>query len=115
VVVYRLDDRLLFANARYVSGRIDEAIAGAPSQTRFLVFDAEGFLGLDASGIEALEQLLTALRGKGVTLVMARMKAHLDEQFAVTGLTEQIGLQHFFPTVDDAVVWCDRQRTEDSA
>ena len=45
VVVYRLDDRLLFANAEYVKGRIHEAIAGAKTPTRWLVFDAEGVSG----------------------------------------------------------------------
>ena len=30
VVVYRLDDRLFFANAHYVTGRVREAIAAAP-------------------------------------------------------------------------------------
>jgi high affinity sulfate transporter 1 len=114
VVVYRLDDRLLFANARYVSGRIREAVAGAPSETEFLVFDAEGFLGLDASGVEAFQQLLTALSSSGVTVVVARMKSHLDEQFAATGLTGRIGPGRFFPTVDEAVAWCGAQRTEES-
>ena len=38
---YRLDDRLFFANAHYVKGRIHEAIAGAPAPVRWLVFDAE--------------------------------------------------------------------------
>jgi high affinity sulfate transporter 1 len=110
VVVYRLDDRLLFANARYVAGRIREAVAGAPSETRFLVFDAEGFNGIDASGIEAFEQLLAALSAGGVTLVIARMKSHLEEQFAGTGLMERVGPEHFFPTVDEAVAWCDAHR-----
>jgi high affinity sulfate transporter 1 len=113
VVVYRLDDRLLFANARYVSGRIREAVAGAPSETEFLVFDAEGFNGMDASGVEAFEQLLTALATSGVTLVIARMKSNLEEQFALTGLSDRVGSGHFFPTVDDAVGWCDAQRTGD--
>ena len=106
VVVYRLDDRLLFANARYVSGRIREAVAGAPSETRYLVFDAEGCNGLDASGVEAFEQLLTALAASQVTLVVARMKSHLEKQFADTGLTGRIGPGRFFPTVDAAVAWC---------
>ena len=30
IVVYRLDDRLFFANARYVKGRIREALRDAP-------------------------------------------------------------------------------------
>ena len=41
VVVYRLDDRLFFANARYVKGRVREAMRGAPDAARWLVFDAE--------------------------------------------------------------------------
>jgi hypothetical protein len=33
VVVYRLDDRLFFANASYVKGRVQEALRGAPTVT----------------------------------------------------------------------------------
>ena len=42
VVVYRLDDRLFFANASYVKGRIAEALRAAPYAAHALVFDAEG-------------------------------------------------------------------------
>ena len=41
VVVYRLDDRLFFANASYVKGRVLEAVRGAPTTTHSVVFDAE--------------------------------------------------------------------------
>ena len=41
VVVYRLDDRLFFANAQYVKGRVREAIHAAPTETSWFVFDAE--------------------------------------------------------------------------
>ena len=110
VVVYRLDDRLFFANARYVSGRIREAVAGAPTETEFLVFDAEGCNGLDASGVEAFEQLGKALEASGVTLVIARMKSNLETQFAATGLSARVGADRFFGTVDEAVAWCDAHR-----
>jgi SulP family sulfate permease len=42
VVVYRLDDRLFFANASYVKGRINEALRGVPTVTTALVLDAAG-------------------------------------------------------------------------
>ena len=42
VLVYRLDDRLFFANVNYVQSRLREAIAGAPTPVNWLVFDAEG-------------------------------------------------------------------------
>ncbi len=106
VVVYRLDDRLLFANARYVKGRIREAVAGAPSETRFVVFDAEGLVGVDASGVEAVTQLLESLRSSSITLVVARMKSQVTAEFEATGLTSAVGADRFFPTVEGAVQWC---------
>ena len=109
VVVYRLDDRLFYANSRYVKGRIREAVAGAPTETRFLVFDAEALIGIDASGVEAAEQILDALDMSDVTFVVARLKAHIQELFEATGLTERIGADHLFATVDGAVAWCAAQ------
>jgi high affinity sulfate transporter 1 len=106
VVVYRLDDRLLFANARYVKGRVREAVAGAPSTTHYLVFDAEGLAGIDASGVEAFEQILESLNNSDITLVVARLKSHQREHFDITGLTARVGEDHFFPTVSAAVEWC---------
>ena len=110
VVVYRLDDRLLFANARYVKGRIREAVAGAPTTTRFVVFDAEGFAGIDASGVEALGQIIDALIKDEIALVVARLKSHQRERFDATGLATRIGRDRFFPTVSDAVGWCMNQQ-----
>ena len=65
VVVYRLDDRLFFANARYVKGRVREAIRAAPTETSWLVFDAEAVNHVDSTGIEALADLARDLRGDG--------------------------------------------------
>ena len=103
VVVYRLDDRLIFANARYVKGRITEAIAGAPTPTRALVLDAEAISELDASGAEAIQQLVDDLRANDITLVVARMKQPTRDRADATGLTDLIGADNFHPTVRAAV------------
>jgi sulfate permease, SulP family len=50
VVVYRLDERLIFTNASYCQARITEAIAGTATPTTTVVFDAEGVDDIDASG-----------------------------------------------------------------
>jgi hypothetical protein len=54
LVVYRLDDRLFFANARYFKARVLEALRAAPTPARWLVFDAEAVTHIDATGLEAL-------------------------------------------------------------
>jgi SulP family sulfate permease len=106
VVVYRLDDRLFFANARYVKGRVREALRGAPDPPRWLVFDAEMVAHVDATGVEALRELALELRRDGVELVVARMRPRVREQLEAAGVDETIGEGDFFATIRAAVTAC---------
>ena len=45
-----------------------------------------------------------------ITLVVARLRTHMEEQFELSGLTEVIGPEHFHPTVHGAVQAFDRSR-----
>ena len=103
VVVYRLDDRLFFANAGYVNGRVREAIRAAPTETSWFVFDAEAVNHIDSTGMEALLDLTRDLRREGITLVVARLRTRMRPDFAVAGLTDEIGAEHFYPSVKLAV------------
>jgi MFS superfamily sulfate permease-like transporter len=103
VVAYRLDDRLFFANAHYVHGRVREAIRAAPTETHWLVFDAVAMNHVDSTGIEAFAELVEELRRDGITLVMARLRAPMYRQFEATGLVDLIGADHFHPSVQAAI------------
>jgi SulP family sulfate permease len=106
VMVYRLDDRLFFANAQYVRGRILEALDGATTPTRWLVLDAEGITAIDSTGTEMLEQLIEQLTTMGVRLAVARAKQPLLDAFDSVGLTDLIGAENFYPNVEAAVHAC---------
>jgi sulfate permease, SulP family len=111
VVVYRLDDRLFFANARYVMRRMREAVRGAPTTAHWLVLDAEGIAHIDTTGEEALGQLVDELHDDGVSLVVARMRTDLKDRLDDVGLGKQIGAERFYPTVRAAVHARVRQET----
>jgi sulfate permease, SulP family len=106
VVVYRLADRLFFANARYVKGRVREALRGAPDEAHWLVFDAEAVSHVHATGLEALHELAVGLPRNGVALVVARMKPQVYERLVAGGVVEEIGEERFFPTVRSEVAAC---------
>lgn len=106
VVAYRLDDRLFFANATYVRARILEAIDGATTRTRWLVFDAEGVPTIDATGTEMLEQLIDQLATMDIELAVARAKGPLLDALDATGLTDRIGAANLFPNIEAAVAAC---------
>jgi high affinity sulfate transporter 1 len=106
VVVYRLDDRLFYANARYFHARVLEAVAGAKATPHWLVLDAESIPLIDATGVETLERLLDDLGRTDVKLVVARIKQPLRDQFDETGLTGRIGRANFAANVEGAVRLC---------
>ena len=99
VVVYRLDDRLFFANADYVQGRVQEALAGSPTVVRSFVFDAEGLVAVDSTGVAAVEAVLDDFDRQGIGFFVARVKHPVREQLDRSGLSARIGTDHFFATV----------------
>ena len=103
VLVYRLDDRLFFANVGYVQSRLREAVAGAPTPVRWLVFDAEGLSHIDASGVEFLTGVIESLRKEGITFVFARLKSPMVEHLTEAGVIDIVGDDHVYPTVHAAV------------
>jgi SulP family sulfate permease len=102
VVVYRLDDRLFFANANYVAGRVREAIRGAEGTTQALVFDAEALVYIDSTGLEALLDLRHRLEEKGIVMVMARMKDAVQDQLEEAA-GDEFSPERCYPTVRAAV------------
>jgi high affinity sulfate transporter 1 len=103
VVVYRLDDRLFFANARYFKGRVREAIRAAPGPVRWLVLDAEAITHTDATGLEALADVVKDLRRNEITLALARLRTRMEKQLEDAGVLDEIGRGHLYPTVGAAV------------
>ena len=104
VVVYRLDDRLFFANSRYLRTRVLEAVDGAPYPVHDVVFDAEGVTHLDGSGAAALRDLVEELRTRQVGFATARMKAAVSAQCDQLGLRDVVPAVVRFPTVHAAVL-----------
>jgi high affinity sulfate transporter 1 len=106
VVVYRLDDRLFFANARYFKGRVREAIRAAPGSVHWLVLDADAITHVDATGVDALLDVTNDLRRDEITLVMARLRTRMEEQLENAGVLDAIGPGHLYATVRAAVDAC---------
>jgi MFS superfamily sulfate permease-like transporter len=102
-LVYRLDDRLFFANASYVKGRVREAIHGAPTPVEWFVFDAEGLTHVDATGVDALTELIRSLRTDQITFVFARLKGPMRQDLREAGVLDLVGEAHLYPTVQAAV------------
>ena len=106
VVVYRIQDRLFFANAHFFQRRLWAAVDGAPKPVRHLVLDASFISDIDASAEVALREVIDGLRERNIELHVARATVELRDRLAAVGLDTVIGADHFHGTVTAAVDAC---------
>jgi sulfate permease, SulP family len=106
VVVYRIQDRMFFANAHFFKRRLWAAVDGAPKPVRQVVLDASFISDIDASAEVALREVFDVLRERSIELHVARATVELRHRFDEVGLTELIGADRFHSTVEAAVEAC---------
>ena len=98
----RFDAPPFFVNAEYLRQRVLE-VASSAEQPEWVLLNAEAWMFLDATAIDALKQLHRDLAADGIKLCFARLKSREQEIFAKTGVTDQIEAGSIFPTVASAV------------
>ncbi len=103
VLIYRLDDRLFFANASWTKQRLGQAIAGAPYPVHWVVFNAEAVTHIDSTGAAMLEDVVEELVEQDITFTIARPKSRARRRLKESGLTDLIGPEHIYPTVHSSV------------
>jgi len=103
-IIYRIDDRLFFANSQYFRSRILEAIEGAPYDVTVFVFDASGVSNIDSSGAQELRNLIDEVEASGIAFATARLHAHVDDKLPGLGLAHTMPPERRFPTVRAAVL-----------
>ena len=112
IVIYRLDDRIFFANCQRVVNRIMAAIAAAPEPVEWLVFDVAGVPDTDSAAQAALIDLEIALSARGIGLVFATMRETLRVDLVQAGLTDLLGADRVFETVEAAVEFVGANRSQ---
>ena len=95
LAIMRFDGQLYFGSSRYFEDKVLETIASAP-ELRYLILDANGINRIDASGEQALCNVVERLREVGLDLYFTRAKRQLTDALERSGLMEQIGRDHFF-------------------
>jgi high affinity sulfate transporter 1 len=107
VVVYRVDDRVFFANASYVKARALEAVRASAEHPRWLIVDAEGVTHVDVAGGRALIELFAALGEERIGVRLARVRTPLLRRLEELGIVDAVGAGRVHPTVQAAVAACD--------
>ena len=103
LVLFRWDAPLFFANAEVFREHVLQAIADAPTPTKWVVVAAEPVTDIDITAAEALSALDDDLEKAGIELCFAEMKDPVKDRLKRYGLFTKLGADHFFPTLGQAV------------
>ena len=101
LLIYRFEASLVFFNADYFSDRVRALINEAETKPSHLLLDAEAMPFLDVSGAYALDSLRRELADQGIMLAVARARGLFRTMLDRAGVTEKIGINHFFLTVHE--------------
>ncbi len=102
ISVVRFDGALFFANASY----LDEQVARFRTihkDLRYILLDAKGINDMDASGEEALAQIVDRLRAAGLGFAMCGIKGQVMAVMERTHLLDKIGMDNIYPNTKTAV------------
>lgn len=108
VVAIRLDTSVNFVNVAFVKKRLSELVTGE-GDLRSVVIDFAGVNDLDASGDQALHEILDELTEKGVDVHLATVKGPVRDVMMRSGLWQRLGA-HIHLDVDAAVASIARQQ-----
>lgn len=104
VIVYLLHAPLWYGNAAHVAARMREVLDSASEPVYALVFDANGVSDIDYTAARALHQVAIDLRRRGVRIGVARTSHLVHRNLKHSGLLEDVGADHLYPSVQDAVI-----------
>jgi sulfate permease, SulP family len=102
VEIIRFDVSLSYLNVEFMKRRVARLIAEAPPGLETVVIDASGVNDIDASAVEALNELVDELAAKGISVHLAALKGPVRDVLDRAGVTTALaGRCH--RDVDEAV------------
>jgi SulP family sulfate permease len=104
IAVYRLDGALFFGASQQF---LDEFTSIA--DVRVVILRLGGVRVVDASGGHALDEIITSLRGRNITVLLCGVGTRLRQVLAALGVLQSLEDEHHvFSSLPDAVVHAQR-------
>ena len=101
LVIYRFGAGIFYANAQRLSDEVLE-LAGGDSPPRWIIIAAGSVDDIDFTGGKTLGELVGELGAQGIVLAIADVRNHVREELDRYGLTELIGADKVFDSVESA-------------
>jgi SulP family sulfate permease len=102
-IVYRFAAPLFFANASMFQARVRSLLDSAAEPVATFVLDAAVIFEVDIAACDALNEVATHLRTRGIRFAIARLSPHVAPTIERGGVTAYVGPDNFFPSIAAAL------------
>jgi len=105
LLLYRFQGNLVFFNVDYFRECLLEAIASSRTPIEWVVLDASPINILDATAVQKLDEIRNELASRGIVLVTAEARKHLERFFEPEWVRKHSKLYDWFhyPTIKSAI------------
>ena len=107
ILIIRFDAQLHFANTSYFKDKLKEFSIFKGDRLKLLIIDGESLNSLDSSAIYALTEVWNYFKNKHVQIAFTGLKGPVRDRMSQSGLTQKIGPNNFFMSIQEAVEYFD--------
>ena len=103
LLIVRFDARLYFANSNYFKEKIEEFVRRKGEGLKAIILDAEVINNIDSTGASTLRELKEKYNKIGIDFYITNVKGPVRDALAKSKLTDAIGSENFFMSIQQAV------------
>lgn len=114
LVMVRIDAPIYFANTdnirtklgKYEKAAKEELASRGDAEVKFLILDLSPVSHVDSSALHILHEMISGYKDRGIQLVFANPSVNVMDLFVKSQLADEVGREHIFVSIQDAVKWC---------
>lgn len=115
IVMVRVDAPIYFANTQNVREKLQkyerqaEAELAAKSdqaRVKFIILELSPVSHVDTSALHILQDMNKVYSDRGIKLCFSNPSVVVMDRFVSSGLADEVGREHIFVTIHDALQWC---------
>ena len=113
LLILRFDAQLYFANVNFFKDTLAELVQRKGKALKAVIINGESINNIDSSAAHALEEVTDDLHRQGIGLLFTGVKGPVRDAMARAHLTEKIGEENFYLSIQHAVEAVDQPVGED--
>jgi sulfate transporter 4 len=114
IVMVRIDAPIYFANTDNVRSKLqkyerlaeEELAARNAGEVNFIILELSPVTHVDSSALHILHDMTKTYKERGIQMLFSNPSVKVMESFVKSKLADEVGREHIFVSIHDAVNWC---------